>query len=488
MQQVFVSHAKEDEAEALRVCGMLEADGIRCWLPSRDAPGAKDKAPDVLDAIRRSDLVLLVFSAAANASASVLREIEKAVAYERAVLPVRVDGATPNASLQHYLDLAPQVGTVASLQVAQQQDESGLPVVAVESRRPRRRTLVLGIASVVVVAAVVAGLGLGLKPHHTVWTMISPSGAVPAGRAASAMDYDPNSKRLIMFGGAGTTENLNDTWAYDPASKIWIGCKPSGDLPSKRDYHSLVYDPTSHRLLLFGGIAWATGEALNETWVYDPAANAWSLLNPAGDLPPARAWCTIVSDHDTGKLILFGGMAGDLANELDPEIRLNDLWAYDPVSITWTNLNPTGAVPAARFAQMMAYDPSTRRVIMFGGATGTSRFNDTWAYDSASNAWTELKPAGALPTPRGGGCMTYDPSSKRMIVFGGGKSLTELFNDIWAYDPSANTWTELTVSGLRPGVRGVPNMTYDPVTKRLIMFGGIDDTGAFLDETWALSP
>ena len=46
----------------------------------------------------------------------------------------------------------------------------------------------------------------------------------------------------------------------------------------------------------------------------------------------------------------------------------------------------------------MAYDPTTRRLIMFGGrrrqSAGYVTFNDTWAYDPVANTWTELKPAG----------------------------------------------------------------------------------------------
>ena len=50
----------------------------------------------------------------------------------------------------------------------------------------------------------------------------------------------------------------------------------------------------------------------------------------------------------------------------------------------------------------MAYDSSSHRVIMFGGsvADGSKYFNDTWAYDPAANTWTELKPSGALPGAR----------------------------------------------------------------------------------------
>ena len=71
MHQVFVSHATEDQDAASRVCETLEADGIGCWLASRDVASDKDSEAETLEAIRSSDLVLLVFSASANTSPNV---------------------------------------------------------------------------------------------------------------------------------------------------------------------------------------------------------------------------------------------------------------------------------------------------------------------------------------------------------------------------------------------------------------------------------
>ena len=102
--QVFLSYATEDADTASRVCMLLEADGIGCWLTSRD-PTGENKAAEILEAIRSCDLVLLTFSASANASPTVLREIERAIAYERPVLSIHLDDAVPNASLEYYLNL-----------------------------------------------------------------------------------------------------------------------------------------------------------------------------------------------------------------------------------------------------------------------------------------------------------------------------------------------------------------------------------------------
>ncbi len=104
--QVFLSYATEDADSARLLCRILEAEeGIRCWIAPRDVEAGTDYAAAILDAIKNTELVLLLFSTATNASPYVLREIERAVAYERPVISVRLDAASPNASLEYYLNM-----------------------------------------------------------------------------------------------------------------------------------------------------------------------------------------------------------------------------------------------------------------------------------------------------------------------------------------------------------------------------------------------
>jgi N-acetylneuraminic acid mutarotase len=483
VHQVFVSHAKEDQDAASRVCEMLEADGVGCWLASRDATPGKDGAAEILEAIGSSDLVLLVFSAAANDSADVLREMEGTVASGRPVLPVRLDDATPNISLQRYLDLASQRGAIVSPETAKE-PELGSGAEAARLRRPSRRTWVIVGGAALLVIAVGLGLGLAGAGDRVTWTELSPPVTPPPLTGFGA--YVPSTGRLIVFGGEADTGVFDDAWTYDPVANYWNELDPSGAVLPPREYESVAYDPITRRVIMFGGLTGANN-CLNETWAYDPYADAWTNLHPAGALPAARAWGTMVCDPDTGKLIMFGGMTGGFKGRLVPRGQLSETWAYDPAANTWTQLEPAGAIPAARFGHSMAYDPSTHKVILFGGASSAARFNDTWAYDPSANTWTELDPAGALPSARGGHSMAYDPTSERLIMFGGGVSETELFNDTWAYDPVANSWTELKPSGTVPPPRALPSITYDPNTRRLIMFGGADDTGVLLNDTWALT-
>jgi hypothetical protein len=73
--------------------------------------------------------------------------------------------------------------------------------------------------------------------------------------------------------------------------------------------------------------------------------------------------------------------------------------------------------PAARLDGTIAYDDRDQKIYLFGG-DGASPRNDLWVYDTAIGAWQELTPAGAKPEPRFGHGLVFDPVRRRLIVFG----------------------------------------------------------------------
>ncbi len=139
----------------------------------------------------------------------------------------------------------------------------------------------------------------------------------------------------------------------------------------------------------------------------------------------------------------------------------------------------------------MVYDSSKGLMIVFGGTYIPHDFNDTWAYDPAANSWTELKPSGTLPEGRNGLSMAYDLSSDRVVMFGGFSGGTSgvrgLLGDTWEYDAVANTWTELRLTGETPAARQYGSLIYCPSTSQAVLFGGHNGK-ASLNDTWAFSP
>lgn len=115
MRDVFVSHSNLDAALAMAVVDDLERGGIRCWIAPRDIPAGELYAGRIVDAIENSRAVLVLLTAAANASNHVLREVECAVNISRRVFVVRETGYPLRRELQFYLAGVQQVSFPAPL-------------------------------------------------------------------------------------------------------------------------------------------------------------------------------------------------------------------------------------------------------------------------------------------------------------------------------------------------------------------------------------
>lgn len=55
----------------------------------------------------------------------------------------------------------------------------------------------------------------------------------------------------------------------------------------------------------------------------------------------------------------------------------------------------------------------------------------------------------------------------------------------WAYDFATNRWTELSPAGDRPPARRFHSMVYDSGANKMILFGGYGFDGVRLNDTWA---
>jgi uncharacterized membrane protein YeaQ/YmgE (transglycosylase-associated protein family) len=102
----FVSYSQQDKAYADAACAKLEAEGIRCWIAPRDIVHGMDWGEAIIDAIRGAKVMVLIFSAHANASPQIKREVERAVHRGIAIVPVRVEDVTPTKSLEYFISSA----------------------------------------------------------------------------------------------------------------------------------------------------------------------------------------------------------------------------------------------------------------------------------------------------------------------------------------------------------------------------------------------
>lgn len=163
----------------------------------------------------------------------------------------------------------------------------------------------------------------------------------------------------------------------------------------------------------------------------------WREITPSAR-PAAREDHTWTTDGTGEVAYLFGGRSGTTIYD--------DLWAYDLATATWSEVAASG--PPPRFGHNAAWVPGVGLVI-FAGQGASGFFNDLWAFDPDASAWAPLTAAGAVPVARYGSCAALGPDG-RLWISHGFTSEGSRFADTRAYDFATATWTDETPVGEAP--------------------------------------
>ena len=294
------------------------------------------------------------------------------------------------------------------------------------------------------------------------WFELSPKESPPA-RSYIAMTYDPVSGKIIAFGGFDGTNYLNDTWGFDGTTWVQIVTQSS---PPARTAAEMTYDSVIQKVVLFGG--YDGTNRLGDTWLWDGSTLQWTEATP--DHRPTPVTGPMLFPDPNGRADLFGGFDG--------QFYQLTMWQWD--GSDWTQLSPP-TVPFARSLAAVATNASTGQVVMFGGLADVNP-NNTWTYDGTT--WTLQSPA-VQPLLVYGASAAFDPGLQGVVLFGGGSGGVDQ-NTTWLWDQVGATWTQL-FTGQSPPAREGAGMVYDAALDRVILFGGQDNNGASLNDTWELS-
>lgn len=100
---VFISHSSKDAKWANAVCKTLERRAVRCWIAPRDIVPGTEWGEAIIDGIDRSRMFVLIFSASANESAQVRREVERAIGKSIPIIPMRIEDIQPKGAMEYAL-------------------------------------------------------------------------------------------------------------------------------------------------------------------------------------------------------------------------------------------------------------------------------------------------------------------------------------------------------------------------------------------------
>lgn len=233
--------------------------------------------------------------------------------------------------------------------------------------------------------------------------------SVPYPSSDRAVAYDENRGVLVVFGGTG----LADTWEYDGKSWRRISTEHA---PPQTYGGSACYYPGEKAIFFFGGYGTIWQEH-RSTWLYD--GRDWRKLAPEC-IPPARKYSRLCYDEHRQCIVMYGGMSDE---------NLRDTWEWKEGN--WNEVQTT-VQPGLRWGYGLAYCPSIRRVIFFGGERYGVSYNDTWSYDGVE--WNLLN-TGESPTRRSFTAMTTDVVKNGVVLFGGRRDGNSL-SDFWFFDGS----------------------------------------------------
>ena len=99
---VFICHSSKDKEIADATCHFLEQSGIKCWIAPRDV-STGSYASSIVDAIKNSKLMVLIFTNNANFSKHVKRELELSVKNNVTIQPIRTEDVEPTPELEYYI-------------------------------------------------------------------------------------------------------------------------------------------------------------------------------------------------------------------------------------------------------------------------------------------------------------------------------------------------------------------------------------------------
>lgn len=91
---VFISYSSKNKTAADAICHALEENGVKCWMAPRDIPAGSEYGDLIDDAIKSSEIIVVVFSQTAAESPWVKGELNIAFEEQKTIIPFRID-STP---------------------------------------------------------------------------------------------------------------------------------------------------------------------------------------------------------------------------------------------------------------------------------------------------------------------------------------------------------------------------------------------------------
>lgn len=188
IEPVFISYASANRTRAGELCAALEKRGVSCWIASRDVAPGENYQEAIVRALRKAPALVLVFSAAANDSDEIKKELSLASRFKIPVIAVRIEDVEPSDAFAYELStrqwinaysgwsravetLAQRIGDLPEAQ-GRSQPISPAPRAPVRRFAQGATAKRLAVAAAILIIAFVAGGWWLLRPKPAAHSMI----------------------------------------------------------------------------------------------------------------------------------------------------------------------------------------------------------------------------------------------------------------------------------------------------------------------------
>ena len=335
-------------------------------------------------------------------------------------------------------------------------------------------------------------------PAAATWTELTPA-TKPSCVDDAQMVYQTHDNTIVLFGGVCTdSTTAGDTWEFDGTD--WKKVADAND-PDRLAAEAMSYDASRQQTVMFGGTL-AFGTPTGVTHIY--LSHKWSSP-PTPKTPAPRSLFSFVTNPDDKLIWLYGGMND---SSLAAEFWQFQNGAWSRLSLTdgptacgtpngaydsdrkklvivcadattfewdgnaWKQFKDLKPLPQTRNFSSMSYDPSIKKTVLFGGFGNVNYIDETWTWNGAT--WTRVKKN--PPTSRALASQWFDPTTKKTMIFGGiGRKTSEdriqRFDDMWSFD--GTSWTQLKNVATLPTARYGAQVAVDPRSGKTLLFGGL---------------
>lgn len=319
--------------------------------------------------------------------------------------------------------------------------------------------------------------------------------ASPSGRWGQTV-CPINAQTAILIGGQGARMQFckDPMWKLCTEDMSWVAAETlaEGPTPEARIGHTAIYDPDSRRIFVFGGSK--NKKWFNDVHILDTQSWKWTMVEAQGKVPPlAYHSCSMFR----GELFVLGGVFP--CPNPEPDGCSDSLYIFDPHLSIWYQPIVTGDKPSPRSGHS-ACVMQERKIYVFGGWDTPVCYNDMYMLDLGLMEFSAVKTSGKAPSPRSWHGSAVLSDTKFLIH--GGYNGNNALSDTFIFDIDTNSWTEVTLPQLSVPRAGHSIITMETaslhqrfsgededvdmdagsVSRTLLVFGGGDNEGNFYSD------